>query len=481
MVLNPQKYSLEGYQNEILAPLELGERVVLVENIRRALGTVIYPEAIQYYLNYAIGQATQGGSSHTEVMARGIDFLARAAVRSERSFAGQKPEGIEDADRAGVTGEERIIFERTGGSNFHDILHLPVFLQHLAQLKQDVSQGVIRLMPFIFRMGPYTGQGQVHFANEEFGRLSPEVQRFLAEANYSAFTGRTMKSGADLLQDPDLGNLVQWSERGVQEGMPHLTLSNMAMGQIFSALLQKLERIKSTTPITLIDMGSGTGATLAALTLGMENATASGFNPEKHPLSVVGIDGTRSFFEQLKRIGVVARQRLEKSGFKFQHGINESAQGVQVERGDFRLMYGDILENLKALQLSPEMKQGVVVLTANYVWHRLPSPIKAAILDHIAKNFPDAYVFIADLRQNCSAVNLGYFNFRDNGLLNCGNVDIEALLRRHGFNITPLNEQTAPRTMSLEFASRIGAGTTSDSFFYIASHGPRAKEWMGKD
>ena len=93
---------------------------------------------------------------------------------------------------------------------------------------------------------------------------------------------------------------------------------------------------------------------------------------------------------------------------------------------------------------------------------------------------PNLIFIIADLVENASEVNRRYFNFRDNGLLNCGNSHLETLFGINGFDAYDLNPETAPSTMSEVFARKIGNGVTSDAIFKIAYTGELARKALGR-
>ena len=132
------------------------------------------------------------------------------------------------------------------------------------------------------------------------------------------------------------------------------------------------------------------------------------------------------------------------------------------------------------MTLSGQQEGEVLLTTANYVWHRLPMTIKRKIVKKLAEA-ENVVISVADLVKNASLVNRGYFNLRDNGLLNCGNIELLEMLEEEGFTVIELNETTKPKAMNEVLAQKIGAGTTTDSFFYVAAKGPLAiqaiQEW----
>lgn len=67
-----------------------------------------------------------------------------------------------------------------------------------------------------------------------------------------------MLTGTTLLEG-EAPSLQEWTERGTQKSMPHLVLSNLAMGGIAGAL-RKNPDVKH---LSIVDTGSGTGTTVA--------------------------------------------------------------------------------------------------------------------------------------------------------------------------------------------------------------------------
>jgi hypothetical protein len=311
-----------------------------------------------------------------------------------------------------------------------------------------VRTGEIALLPEAYWTTAYQGLAQIQFADRYLGQASAELQRLLADVNYASFRPQTMMTGASMLQGgingETLRSLVAWSETQTQESMPHLTASNIAIGQIVSSLFSDPRN----PLIEAVDLGAGSGATSAAVMLGVLDAASNG---TKNKLSgITSIDSSAHLIQDLRE------EMLPIAKARFQAGAS------------INLVEDDLYNGVRSLNLE-NRGDSLKVFTANYVMHRLPSERKKALFQYIARSFSDVVILIADLRQNGSAVNRGYFNLRDNGLCNCGNIGLEGMLTEAGFELAILNSKTAPRGMSQSLVQKIENGLTSDSLFVIAS------------
>jgi len=439
---------IEQYTDEVLTAVDdKRQRQDHVAAVDKATKSVIYGGLVQQYLKAALS-VVQDGKVESAVepdqvgVATAVDFLARAAARTEAEY----------------------------GKNRPDVLDSPEFRQEIQRLQVNVAQGIIELLSARYGMRPQEGRNQVEYADTAFSSLGQRAQLLMAGLNYATFTGKTMLTGNALLAGSEEHDLTGWTEKQMQQSMPHLVLSNMAIGQIVSALLQ---RGKAGELFSIVDTGSGTGCTLAGSVLGVRDAMDKGFDSTR--LSITGIEGGRKFFdEELAPFADVAIGKLPEVALD--KTVHRKPTQHEVANGQFNLMYGDILESLKQLRFSKEVQNGIVVITANYVWHRLPRVVKDAMIKEITNQAPNAIFLVADLVQNASEVNRRYFNFRDNGLLNCGNVGLDEVFRFNGYRLIELNDATAPGSMDSRLAEQIGQGTTSDSIFYIAYRGERAAD-----
>lgn len=443
---------LEAYVKRVLTPSVHGKRRRSDSRnlAQKGLGSVMYGKTVERYLAAAArlmepdyqGRLKFGSEQHqARLIMAGIRFLCEAALGTEQRYRRFHPGFID-------------------GDGFRDSISL---------LEDDVRQGIIIKIPPQFWMTPYEGEHQVRTADAAFSRIGPTVQWLMAILNYRTFTGKTMLAGTARLQQGlseglDLTKLDEQDPDHAQ--MPHLQLSNRAMRELVKAIF---ERTTAYEPISLIDLGSGTGGTLAEIILGLCEATEAQKDEGTRIVRIHGIEGTPEFAEELqgKFFGLA-------KGLLAQHDRSLDVRQFEIHEGNIPVA-------LQELGLEVSGQKGITVVTANYVFHRLATPVKARILKYLADHCENIIFLIADLEKNASEVNRGDFNFRDNGLLNTGNVGLKYLLGRTGFMMFDLDQFTAPRAMNSALAKKIGEGTTSDAFFYVAYKGPEAEriadEW----
>ncbi len=292
---------------------------------------------------------------------------------------------------------------------FSDIGVMERFLDAWMGLYHNVLvSGKIESVPEEFIMTREEAIAQAARANAAFSKR-PDLQKLLADANYSFFTGRTMATAKDLLE-LDLNDFYT-------EGMPHLTASNGAIGFIEGDYIVRLANEGVTSFITN-DLGSGSGATSAGIILGLSDADAR--LKSKISVTLNLYEGCFAFYQGLLREMVPA--------------IKERAKSFQNISLNVNLHYGDIQA------ISGECVEGVQIYAANYVLHRLSDDFKRSLLGRIADRTKgqQALVIFADIYRNTSKMpNRGYFNFSWNGLLNPGN-DLglmEKMIGENGFTV----------------------------------------------
>lgn len=439
-----KRQALENFSTAILQGADLGKKSSRLENLRSAMNSIIYGPTILRYMDLAAkpGNEMSTVTVESELKATAIDFLARSAIRSQKKYDEKHP-GISDKEE----------------------------LQQAIAIHQDnVNKGDIKLVPEEFATTSGEGEAQVTFTNDELSQFDPRIPIYLAGLNYAAFTSKTMLTGKALLgsdAEGQIRSLSQWSEKTVQDSMPHLVISNLGMGEIINKITS--ETLEEGISQTIIDNGSGSGATLAGSILGLTK------DPQRDisNTTIVGADSTIPMYNQLvDDFSKPAQERLG-TGFNIKKSTNPEKEVL--DPGELLLVNGDIQSTINALQLSEQQRNGITVITANYSWHRIPSPIKDQIIKTVLEKSKNIIFLVADLVKNESVVNRGYFNLRDNGLLNCGNIGLDSLFRKNGVEVMELNEKTAPSSMDKALANKIGQGTTSDSFFYVAYSGEKAK------
>lgn len=237
--------------------------------------------------------------------------------------------------------------------------------------------------------------------------LFPEIQPLLADANYSFFTGRTMATAKEMLQ-LDLQEFYT-------EGMVHLTAGNAAIG--YGVCAQLLARAsEGQNEFVIVDLGSGSGATLAGITLGLREADKLLDTPVK--VRIISIESCRSFQESLKDEMLPA--------------IKAACGDMEKCRVELVSIQGDIVREASQLPATEDL-----IVTCNYVFHRLSDSAKGEVVATLGGKSRNCAFLLGDICRNDSKMpNRGYFNFGLNGPLNPGNDPclMEDLLRTNGFS-----------------------------------------------
>lgn len=259
--------------------------------------------------------------------------------------------------------------------------------------------------------------------------------------------------------------------------MPHLVIANIAIGESIAGISRYTS--ERDIPLQIIDLGSGSGATLGGVTLGLSKGVEMGGRIDPTKLTIAGIEGTVPMFDQLTDFSEISLARLNEIG-KLKSPLTAKMVtdivNETLQPGEITLICGDIAKSIEALTPTDSQKEGLTVITANYSWHRLPTMTKDKIIKDIMSKNKNVIFLISDLVENGSEVNRRYFNFRDNGLLNCGNQGLDGIFMRNNLSVFDLNQTNAPRNMSPDLAAKIGDGVTSDSIFKVAYSGPLAQQ-----
>lgn len=410
-----QKSILEKYQQAVehsKIPVDQEKIKNHIEKIRESLLGIVYGPYQAYFLTEA----------------------------TESLKHGENPKNVFDAIRAAT-----MLFGRSGRDYEKNIPNLGGIDWETLQSK--VMAGIIdvNFLPDNAIAPEGFGTRQVRNANRVFNASPSRAQLLLAQWNYNLFNNSTMLEGSRLLGQEGVGSLVQWTEQSEQESMPHLTLSNMAIGSSVSDILSSNEL--QNQKVTIVDTGSGTGATLAAVTLGIEQVKNM-----NNSIALKGIEACQALFEKLQS--------------DFLPLLEQRTSNVEAE-----IVLGDILSEMEELP----KQEGFAIITANYVWHWLPSQYKQQLIKIISEKWENVIFLIGDLEKNESLVNRRYFDVAINGPLNTGNIGLQDLFLKNDYGINNLNVHFHSPSTADWLAKRIGQGTTADSLFYIAGKGEIAE------
>ncbi len=293
---------------------------------------------------------------------------------------------------------------------FRDLGIKEKFRDEIRELQNNVLKtGKIEGVSEEFGMSLAESAAQCLRANSAF-TLRPDLEKLLSDWNYSFFTGRTMATAEDMLT-------VELT-RFYTPGMAHLSASNAAIGFATRSYILNLVSCGETA-FTISDFGSGSGATLAGIILGLSEADK--LLEKEIEVLINSVEACHAFYEALEK--------------ELVPGIMHKTKDLRNIRVAMNLEYGDVQKNITALTVS-----GVQIYTLNYLLHRLSDASKEAILGKIgARAGKDAVIFVGDMGRNSSEMpNRRYFNLAINGPLNPGNDPklLEGLMRQNGFPLT---------------------------------------------
>jgi hypothetical protein len=344
-----------------------------------------------------------------------------------------------------------------------------VFLQALGRTQAMMADGTINKgawMPPEFGMLPTEGLAQVNTAQKLLSGQAQIVGRLLSDANYeNYFTFRTMADGKTLL-DTTISDLV---ERKDEEQMPHVIRTNYAMGQLVAGLVEA-----SRGRVTLIDNGAGTGGTSAAIVSALnELADRKGIDVYDR-LSLHAVESSFGFYRLYADLAQLILPTIEYRNSKFKLDAPED-KNITDDENVYHMIHDDITAVIDGLETLPAAKKDMTIVAANYIWHRLPDMAKARMIQKIGKLSPNSIFLVADLTQNASAVNRHYFNFGNNGILNCGNVDLQNLFEGADYKVKLVGQDINPSSVHPTLLRRLSDENRNDGFFWVAYKGDEAE------
>jgi hypothetical protein len=340
----------------------------------------------------------------------------------------------------------------------------------------NVTSGNIALLPNENWMTVEQGKNQVQRADRVLASVSSDAERIMAAINYAYFKPGTMAGAARTLaaSPEEIANKTEL------EAMPHLTVANWVLAQVTQRLFEQMSQ-RPEGRMHIVDMCSGTGATLAAITNRLGIASLKGYGLGSERLGITGYEASPAFFDQLANSFYPSVQPQLRG-----LGINSAVLAPQVELSDelhsgtIQLAEGDVVGGVKSLDFSKMGKNDLLVGTANYGFHRLASRDKRLIASRLAKA-KNSVIIVGDLRQNGSAVNRGYFNLGMNGPLNAGNLWLESALEAEQYRTVTLGKNTfAPGFVDKPLMNRLGKLLNDDGFVTIAFKGQLAGELLFK-
>jgi len=349
----------------------------------------------------------------------------------------------------------------------------------------NVRQGQVVLLPEAFWTTEAFGRQQVERANAVFGsgqhgddeQILVDEERLLAALNYQLyFKPDTMAGAARVLSEsPEIA--ASSEEVG---GMPHLSVSNWTIGEVAQHVYEQMSQQPRGT-LHIVDVGSESGATLSAIVNRLGVAQSGGMALGAGRLSLAGLETTPVFFDQLRDDFLPAAEAQLKSldipDSRFVP-LREFYRDPSLEGGTLSVVEGDAVQAIEAMDMSQLGPEDVVMLTANYSFHRLPARRKLRALLKLAEA-PNSILAIGDLRRNGSVVNRGYFNLSNNGPLNAGNLGLESYMAKSGYSVHTVGvNNPGPAYIHQPLRERLANELENDAFVAVAHQGKKAAQLL---
>lgn len=315
----------------------------------------------------------------------------------------------------------------------------------LTNHQRNVLNGDIVLVAPQQELNEENRLAQLRQANETLSELPPAVQAIIAELNYEGFfRPQTMAGGAHTRDRNELDQLLA-SLGTEQDAMPHLTLTNWAIGQISGGIYSYTSETNKV--LKIIDTGSGPGGTVAAITdrlLNTKRANAKG-------LAITCVETAQGFYDQLE-LFTQDDNVIDELGLKVKSLDSPSSERIS-EPGSLTTVKSDALSALKRLDLSSATQDDIIIITGNYSWHRLAGRTKQEIMDLFA-HVPNVIFVVGDFAHHGNPVAKQYFCLGANGPLNVGNIGLGAQFIKSGYSLVDLKHQR-PTSLDERIARKI--------------------------
>ncbi|MDP3994943.1 MAG: hypothetical protein Q8P91_03865 [bacterium] len=341
----------------------------------------------------------------------------------------------------------------------------------LATHQRNVLDGNIILVDPQEEMNETNRIAQLKRSNEALSKLPPEIQAIIAELNYEAFFHpQTMADGTKTRTRNELNQLLtSWGAE--QDAMPHLTLTNWAIGQIAGGIYSFISKANKAGELKIIDIGSGPGGTVAAITDRLLYAKT-----ENKRLAVTCVETTQGFYDQL-RLFTEGDSVIADLGLKVKSLDPKSSEKNISETGSLTTVKLDVLNALKRLDLGSVCQNNIVLITGNYSWHRLDRRTKQKIIDILTKA-PNVIFLLGDFAYHGNPVAKQYFCLGANGPLNVGNIGLGKQFIKSGYSLVDLGNQK-PASLDKRVAKKIvhdEKDPNVDGHLWIAYKGKLAKQ-----
>jgi hypothetical protein len=323
-----------------------------------------------------------------------------SAYISERKWL-LKPEGL------GVKGSEPEEFKKT-----------------IETLQKNIlTSGTISALPKIFWMSREESIAQCARADVAFTER-PDLQKLLADANYSFFTDNTMNNGGE-----------RYVKARTSKGMTNLDIGNSMIGLVLEHHLE-MKLADGVRKFEIHDLGSGSGATLNKICdVLIRELRKSEIDATQLSVDVHAYDCCNTYLEKLRNEIVPAIKERA-----YGNGININLHVHDIDLSVYEDGFG-----------TPD--SAYKLFTSNFVFHRLTDQRKDELVKIISESANYVAFLFADMYRNTSGMpNRGYFNFGLNGPLNPGNDEYFMIkaMAKHGFRPHCFSDGKFPMPNELE-------------------------------
>ncbi|HMS24486.1 MAG TPA: hypothetical protein PKB15_02155 [Acidimicrobiia bacterium] len=300
-------------------------------------------------------------------------------------------------------------------------------------------------------------------------------QGAVAAANYGAiFRDQTMTSGVGITERLRANSPATW-ENDSYTAMSHLDISNANIAQTLEGILLYASlRTPQRARVRIFDVGSGHGATDAAF---IQTIKLRGRITNMPEVAITCLEQTPHFYDDL----VEFTQGPDGARVLGLEPIQVSVNGGHLSQfGALATVFGNAPTALAGLDISHMGgKDEIIVVTANYSFHRLASDKKREIIEKFSQ-MENVIFLVGDLKQNISWINLESFDIAANGPPNTGNRKTTELFSR-SYGVIDLAE-AIPCGIDSRIAERLVLDSITpgcDGHLWIAVKGALAWSSLG--
>lgn len=290
----------------------------------------------------------------------------------------------------------------------------------LERHRQNIATGMFEMVAPEAGLTFAHGRAQTTRGNRFMERADQEVREAIPQLHF----GTLFRGGGD---KPDTINY------GDIENLSHLSLCNLAIGQIAGGVSDFLANLPDPGRQRIIDIGAGRyGHTTKEV---ISNILEKGSYPET---AYTVIETAPEFYVDLRE-HMEAVNAASSLGLNFRH--NPAADEPISEFGTFTTLNADATKAIKSGQLLEGVgKNDITIVVANYSFHSIPQSQKTEIIREVAK-LPNAIMLLGDAVESTDEVNLRYFGLGANVGYDAGNQTLTPALKEAGFEVVDLRKE----------------------------------------